>query len=362
MAVGAMVSCTASVGPLLTLPPTLPLPPDDGAHVPLLRQPRMMRSASRLLRAESDPRVGLLAVLFVAFVRVALEGGVSAQGLEAWLPMLVERTTFYMAVFLAFCAVLRAVLPNKPRGIPNIVAIGLLLGLSPPILAALAPSLGSSGPARLADWQLDLQGPDLAPVESLALWTSIVLCGVFTRWTTGSWGRALAATSLAWLGLAAIVVAVPSMLVRAPSVAAGAGVIFAATGLVLFLLTRRELAWAVFRGAPRALPFLGLVVLGSLRVSATGLVERTFLVLWILLVTAPHVVREGDLAGESVWLLSLSALLVLNVLLVAPLVALSAAALLLARTAGLSASLREAPARWCVACASASCAFFVGGA
>jgi hypothetical protein len=329
--------------PLPTLPPTLRLPPDEGAHAQVLRRSRLRRSAARLLRAESDPRVGLLAVLFVALMRVALEGGSSGLGLGVWLPILVERLTFYTALFLAFCGALRLALPARPRGIPSVVAIGLLLGVCPPLLGQLMPVLGGSAYPRVTAWQWHFYAPEeLALVETLTLWFTVLLCGAFTRWVSGSWGRALIASVVGWGGLAAIVVVFPSVLAEiqtggAPPRTSGADLVLAMACIVIVVLMHPPLVRVLVGRIPRAVPFTVLMVLGALQrdPSFRDVLMRSLLLVWLLVATveSPPVDPGRDWMFEAgvAWPVALSLLVLSNVLLLAPMVALTGAASLLSR-------------------------------
>jgi hypothetical protein len=300
------------------------------------------RGARRLLRTQADPRTAFFTIAFVALFRIVLERNVQALGVhtDTLLYALTDRLDFYAASFLVFTAALRLCLPGPPPGVANIISIGLLFGLFPPLMAAFVPALGG-GYAYMTAWQLHFLAPaDQALSETVTLWMTILACLVFVSLISRSFWRGAAAAMLAWAGLAWTMVIAPSLLlhgavVRAEPQTWRLQVTLALSCIALFMIAHGETSADWLRRLPRQLPFLLVLLLGALRGHALGpsTVFSGAVLLWLLLSAADPAATSADCEQQRrlLWHTGLSVLLLGNVLLHAPLLALWGGALLIVR-------------------------------
>lgn len=334
------------------------------------------RAVRRLLRTDADPRTGIIAVVFVAIMRVVLETNRASESAFAPAGLAVaEQLAFYAATFWVFVVALRLTLPpDRVRGVPHLVAIGLLFGLIPPLLG-LVPQLDGENLQQVAGWHWTLHAPGRqALAETLTLWASILASGLFTRAVAGSWLRAGGAVALSWMGLAWITVVLPSML-AAPSASDAwrMQVALAITCLLLVLASHRRVIGQLARRAVAALPFVAIVAFGSWLVGAPApqVVARTSLA-WCLLavpsgksgISSPGA-NEGPVSAHtelSAWCLALSLLLLFGLAFHDTTLAVSGSTLLVLRVASstIPSEARTAPAtQWVTNGMTALCALLL---
>jgi hypothetical protein len=304
------------------------------------------RAVNRLLRADADPRTAFFTTLFVATTRIVLEHNARGVGIDpaGLIPTAAERVAFYTATFLVFVAALRSVLPAGFRGVPNIVAIGMLFGLVPPLLSTLLPSFGAAGHPRFDGWQWHFHAPaQRLFAETMTLWSAIAACGSFVAWVTGSWWRAAAAAVLGWAGLAWLTMVVPSGLAQLHrgfgTVANGwePGMVFAISAVALHGISHPRISRVWMRRVPGQVPFAGALLLGSLLADSSPFeaAGRAVLACWVL-VAGPALADTNPVPGYperplAWWGVALSAVLLASVAIREPGVALAGFALLIVR-------------------------------
>ena len=142
------------------------------------------------------------AILLVSVGRIVVEVGVKGFDLP-WtrLPHFIsDALIVYTMAYFAFTALFRILLPLH-LGVGNVVAAGLLLGITPPVFEALIPSLG--GKEKYYDYffqyELWFYEPTYQPLsETLVVWLAIVGAGVFVALVSRSWWKPLVALLGAW--------------------------------------------------------------------------------------------------------------------------------------------------------------------
>ena len=97
------------------------------------------RTIRRLLAAPTDARIGICMILFVAGVRLVQEAALFGYEVEAGelLGFLPDFVGFYTVMFLSVWTALRFGLPGEGDRVTSLAAVGLLLGLLPPLLESL---------------------------------------------------------------------------------------------------------------------------------------------------------------------------------------------------------------------------------
>jgi hypothetical protein len=305
-----------------------------------------------LLEARADPRMAVVAVLFVAIFRFVVElnvRGTTSLRPEVLYHALLDSLVFYAAAYFIFTAILKSLLPGRPPGIPAVVSLGLLTGIAPPVLEALIPALGGEYYDYMFDWQLAFHDPSFQPLsETITVWAIIALTGAFVGVVSGSVLRASAAAALAWGGLVWLGVVVPSLLFhgKVRDLLADRwqmSAVFLVTAAVLFHGSRLPAHAPSLRRMNHALPFGALAFCGAAfgRFDAVETSWRVAVILYLCLVLLIHndyYDRAEDAragrpastdASDVLASTALATLLLFTISRFAPMVAMSASSMLL---------------------------------
>jgi hypothetical protein len=209
----------------------------------------------------------------------------------------------------------------------------------PPLVAAFQPQLGVGGYAYLSAWQWSFYDPARQALsETLTLWTTIAACGGFVWAVSNSALRTLLAVSVAYLGLAWIVVVAPS-LVLAGEAARGAAqawplrVLLASSFGVLFLASHPGTARTLLSELPRSLGYVAVLWVAAWYGGAElpHVVSCSALLLAVLVATPAPSVREGMERGVRAWPPALAGLVLLALATPMPMLSALGAAILLVR-------------------------------
>ncbi|HEX7479026.1 MAG TPA: hypothetical protein VF331_14565 [Polyangiales bacterium] len=253
------------------------------------------RTCLALLQLRANPRMAIVAVLFVSIFRFVIEFNVdqTAYG-DGLVHAMGDSLVVYTATYFVFCGILQLLIPGNPSGIPAVVSLGLLLGVLPPILEGLFPALGGKYYDYMFQWQVSFYDPSFQPLsETFTVWLAIALTGVFVGVATSSLLRGLCALVLAWLALAWMGVIVPSMM-WSPGAAAGGllpvritcSVAALLTAASVFHISRRRAHKPCLRRMNHALPLGALALCGAAfaHFDASESIWRMLVVLYLCLV------------------------------------------------------------------------------
>ncbi len=220
----------------------------------------MIRLFDRLTKAAEkrgwSPALALSAPAWVAVLRMLGERFLAEEwrGLRPGWPWFVHIFAFYLALLTSLGAVLARVVPLDWKKAQSLVGMGLLLGVTPPLIDTLvlgrrAFAYEYAGLFAPMPWSLSGSPKWLPPGETTVLWVSITFMGLYTLRRSGSWLRGLVSSALTY-GLVLL------FLVLVPGWAAQAG---QASGLapsewlVLGLVVASQLALVVAQRAERRL-------------------------------------------------------------------------------------------------------------
>jgi hypothetical protein len=229
------------------------------------------------LREKRPLRFGALfaIVCFVAFARGELEILMArTPGLNA--PSALNNVAFYLQSMYLYGCVAAALTGRPLRRVLGVVAVGVFLGIFPPVLDALIGGVGSGyyryASGGVSSWHLSLINPEhYSTGEAVVLWTVVVVLAIYVAEVTRSLPRTLlalvagyAAVTFIALGPSSIIAA----LFRLHSPFAG---VFQPAFLTLLQLAVAQAAYLACRPALsrrlgkrllHALPFVLLVGLG----------------------------------------------------------------------------------------------------
>ena len=247
----------------------------------------MLALFERLTRAaeKRDFSVALVlgAVAWVASLRMLGERifSMGAQPLtRAPMPWFTHIFGFYLALLCVLGAVLARVVPVDWRRAQNLVAMGLLMGVTPPLIDSVAVGVNTfsyeyrPGAGKLP-WLLSGDVRVLPPGETFILWCSVVMMGVYAGRRSRSWLRGAAASGLTYALVLVFLVGAPTVSALLSSRTGLAPsewrvvlfALFAELGLVVTL--RLELR-ALQRLPQVALPVLFCLAGAALRGSLSG--------------------------------------------------------------------------------------------
>jgi hypothetical protein len=305
-----------------------------------------------LIEARADPRMAVVAVLFVSVFRFVVEfnvRGTKSLRPEVLYHALLDSLVFYTTSYFIFTVILRLLIPGRPRGIPAVVSLGLLTGIVPPLLEGLIPALGGEYYDYMFDWQLTFYDPSFQPLsETITVWAIIALMGAFVGLVSNSLVRAVVAAALAWLGLVWLGVLVPSLLFHGESRDLlterwQMSAVFLVTSAALFHVSRFPVHAPSLRRMNHALPFGALAFCGAAFAGFDAIETgwRVAVILYLCLVLLLHNdhydrtedVRAGRTtstdASDVLASTTIAALLLLTISRFAPMVAMCASGMLL---------------------------------
>lgn len=308
------------------------------------------RTIRRLLAAPTDARVAICMILFVAGVRLVQEAALFGYEVRAGelLGFMPDFVGFYTVMFLSVWAALRFGLPGEGDRVTNLAAVGLLLGLLPPLLESLVRNVPEAPYDYFWAWEWLFHSPERQPVsETITLWFAVLGPGLVSLWHTRRPGRAAATSAFTWCLLVLPIVVFPGLLaehVDNDTVRFANTLASYAWCILLYVALRGRRLWPSFARVNHALPFgaLALIAASWVGQSLFDMAWRALLMTWtwtVLIIHNDHYDAEEDrtqgrpegATGDDVaWTM----LLLLNLLLMvfhrAPLVGLAAAMMLLA--------------------------------
>ena len=159
------------------------------------------RSIDRLLESRYDARIPILVIAIVAVCRVLFEFGLSGSDPRQAPMAVLSSLSFYLAMYMMFSFLLSKLLGRPFENVANIVGVGLLFGLLPPLIDALGNLPGSQPYTYFKTFTWTLQAYDQPFGETAALWGLILATGFFVLFVTNSIWRMI----LGWAGAYAIV-------------------------------------------------------------------------------------------------------------------------------------------------------------
>ena len=124
--------------------------------------------------------------------------------------------TFYVALLFVLSAVLARLVPVAWRRAQNLVDLGLLLGVTPPlidtvVLGRRAFSYEYASTFGGVPWALTGSARTIPPGETFVLWTSVVFMGLYAWRRTGHLLRGLAVSAVAYALVLGFLVQLPSL-------------------------------------------------------------------------------------------------------------------------------------------------------
>lgn len=152
-----------------------------------------MNVVRSFIEKERHPFIYILSILFVGTGRLLLEVSLIAERYYSHnlLRDFHINITFYLVVFILFSVILRYALSMPFKYVSNVVCVGLLIGLIPPIIDILLQNRDSVRYIYFSKftWSLFEKGQSVS--ESAAIWIAIVGSGMFVLAMSKSISRAL---------------------------------------------------------------------------------------------------------------------------------------------------------------------------
>ncbi len=160
----------------------------------------------RIVRLQEGRPYHLLTVLcfaaFVGLVRLAEELALGLRPVDHLPARALQFVSFYLMAFFSYTAALRLVVPQPWRRTINVVLIGILCGIVPPLIDLAVYGRAGFGYAfaPLSRWAAWIYAPAAGFTlgESAVLWATVALCGLYTLHKTGSPLRATAGLALGY--------------------------------------------------------------------------------------------------------------------------------------------------------------------
>jgi hypothetical protein len=172
----------------------------------------------RLVADDGGPMTPVLALLFVSLGRVVLERALYGYSAPISPHMVLQTFGFYLFMFSAFATLLRIALGRRFTQVTDLLSIGLLLGLLPPLLQLV---LGDDEIRMryFSSLTFTLFAEDQALGESLVIWSLIAGSGLYVRAVTRSWVKAAGV----WLGAYGIVLGLSWLVIEIKAQAMASG-------------------------------------------------------------------------------------------------------------------------------------------
>lgn len=215
-------------------------------------------------------------VVFVSIVRMLGEWLLAGNDDQLYVTDFVISIGFYWFCFFAYTFVLWLLVPQPWQRSMNVILVGIFLGIFPPIVDALVSGIGQFRYGffwDFADFSPLLYNPAArVPLgESLTLWATIFLTGLYVGYRTRSLLYAAAGATLAWVVSVVNAALLPGAIART---VVGLDypvqhrfvlitLSYFALTLVMFFLFQPRVFAGLLRRSIHALPFILITIAGA---------------------------------------------------------------------------------------------------